>query len=97
MKKFLEIPYDQKEYAKLSGAMWDKEKKKWYYDDDITPNSDMIKVREKFELVYFLIPFDQKDTFKNLGCKWDPDRKLWYSYKGNKDFFLMQNYVLPTL
>ena len=75
----------------------DKEKKKWYYDDDITPNSDMIKVREKFELVYFLIPFDQKDTFKNLGCKWDPDRKLWYSYKGNKDFFLMQNYVLPTL
>lgn len=87
MKKFLEVPFDRKEEVKKVGCKFDKEKKRWYYDDNVTPNDELIDVISEFELIYVSIPYDKKDICKTLGGKWSPETKQWFTYKGNKEFF----------
>ena len=34
-KLYLNVPFEKKELAKKNGARWDKDKKKWYYLEDL--------------------------------------------------------------
>lgn len=34
---YLNVPYDEKDYAKLKGARWDSKKSKWYVPEGVSP------------------------------------------------------------
>ena len=34
-KLYLNVPFAKKDLAKKNGARWDKDKKKWYYTEDL--------------------------------------------------------------
>ena len=44
-KYYLKVPYNDKEQAKVLGAKWDKNKKKWYY---IYPNNNYICLERRW-------------------------------------------------
>ena len=45
--KYLNVPFASKEFAKSNGAKWDKDKKKWYYTEDL-PKEKKDKLNETF-------------------------------------------------
>jgi uncharacterized protein YbaR (Trm112 family) len=79
---YISIPYILKEEAKLLGALYDYEKKKWYVVDQTK-----LKI---FNRVFLNVPFDKKDIAKELGGLWCPDRKKWFTPKFNQKLI---NYV----
>ncbi len=64
-KIILFVPYEEKERAKVLGAMYDPEIKSWYCDDGKKICIDEWSKR------FVDVPYDKKDEFKSLGCKWD--------------------------
>jgi uncharacterized protein YbaR (Trm112 family) len=81
-KIYISIPYSLKEEAKLLGALYDYDKKKWYVIDQTK-----LKI---FNRVFLNVPFDKKDIAKELGGLWCPDRKKWFTPKFNQKLI---NYV----
>ena len=91
-KVYLNILYSNKELAKTYGAKWDKNKKSWYYDNDISEeNKENLKDLESKventivkidnntgEKNYINIAFSKKNIAKNHGAKWDAVKKSWY-------------------
>jgi uncharacterized protein YbaR (Trm112 family) len=75
-KIYISIPYSLKEDAKLLGALYDYEKKKWYVTDH--------SILKNFNRVFLDVPFDKKDEVKLMGALWCPDRKKWFTPKFNK-------------
>jgi hypothetical protein len=73
---YVSIPYSLKEDAKLLGALYDYEKKKWYVTDH--------SILKNFNRVFLNVPFDKKDEVKLMGGIWCPDRKKWFTPKFNK-------------
>ena len=73
---YLDVPFSKKTEAKLYGALWDVENKRWYY---IGENAGL----NKFKIVYLDIPFKEKERAKSVGAKWDTEKKQWYSNQKN--------------
>ena len=74
---YLDVPFSMKAEAKLYGAKYNYENKKWYYIGD-----GYVRLH-KFKIVYLDVPFTEKDRAKTAGAKWDMDKKLWYSNHKN--------------
>lgn len=36
MRKYINVPFAEKDHAKQRGALWDKDKKKWYVPDGVS-------------------------------------------------------------
>ena len=96
----LAIGIDVENKVKKLGAKWDKDEKKWYYDDDISDenklainlielscaeNKELPPIIEEYEKKYIKIPYKNKEQAKKLGCRWDPNLKSWYYFSNNKN------------
>ena len=77
-KKYLEIPFKNKDEAKKLGAKWDNDKKNWYYFEDNINKEKLKNLEEIIEKVYLNVQYRDKDLVKKLGAKWDKNEKLWY-------------------
>lgn len=92
-KYYINISFSQKDDAKLLGAKWDQNAKKWYYMDDIDENNKkQLKIMDKeekpikvfeennknIEKIYVKIAFQKKGEAKKNGARWDPEKKSWY-------------------
>jgi hypothetical protein len=86
-KTFLDVPFDMKDEAKLLGAKWDKDTKKWY----ITEETDASPF-QKFLRVYLTVPFAEKDEAKALGARWDKEKSRWY-VSGFADLTQFQKWI----
>jgi frataxin-like iron-binding protein CyaY len=89
-KIYLDVPYDSRTDAKVSGAKWDAENKKWYFNKDgETELSDYQKeLIEKWKIkpkIYLTVPFEYKDDAKEKGARWDNENKKWYCYEEHKN------------
>jgi len=92
-KIYLDVPYDNRADAKVSGAKWDAENKKWYFSipepDGATKLSDYQKeLIERWKLkakIYLTVPFEYKDDAKEKGARWDNENKKWYCYEEHKN------------
>jgi len=87
---YLDVPYDNRADAKVSGAKWDAENKKWYFNKDgETELSDYQKeLIEKWKIkpkIYLTVPFEYKDDAKEKGARWDAENKRWYCYEEHKN------------
>jgi frataxin-like iron-binding protein CyaY len=87
---YLDVPYDNRADAKVSGAKWDAENKKWYFNKDgETDLSDYQKeLIEKWKIkpkIYLTVPFEYKDDAKERGARWDAENKRWYCYEEHKN------------
>jgi len=73
-KRFLNVPFQDKDEVKRRGARWDAEAKKWYISQ-YTPIKDF----EDWLLdpIFLDVPYDKKDAVKELGAKWDSVAKKW--------------------
>lgn len=79
-KVYLNIPYKNKDKAKILGAKWDNDKKRWFYTSDINDN-DIKKIKELEEIenkINININFANKDKAKILGARWSASDKSWY-------------------
>lgn len=93
-KTYINIKYDYRVEVKKLGAKWDMNRKKWYYEDNISDeNKNTILEIEKMSesdvevhaKVYVKkIPFYKNNELRSLGCRWDPENKAWY-YMSNHD------------
>jgi putative DNA primase/helicase len=94
-RRYLAVPYAEKDQAKALGAKWDPNAKSWYdpgpdinaqlnkwLKDPSTPTivAPVIKVAER---KYLNVPYANKDEAKSLGAKWDTQAKLWYDPVGS--------------
>tara|TARA_B100000795_G_scaffold270051_1_gene262241 strand:- start:22889 stop:23710 length:822 start_codon:yes stop_codon:yes gene_type:complete len=99
-KNYITISYNYKDEIKKLGGKWDKNEKKWYYEDDISDankqaisvielscieNKELPQIIEESEKKYVNIPFKNKDSVKKLGARWDPTIKSWYYSNNNKN------------
>ena len=99
-KNYISVSYSHKDEVKKLGAKWDKDEKKWYYEDDISDenkqainlielscaeNKELPPIIEESEKKYINIPYKNKDQAKKLGCRWDPNLKSWYYFSNNKN------------
>lgn len=97
-RNYITVSYNYKDDVKKLGAKWDKDERRWYYDDDISEenkmaigvielscieNKDLPPIIEESEKVYIKIPFKSKDQVKKLGARWDPALKSWYYFSNN--------------
>ena len=82
-KIYLFVNYYDKDDAKILGAKWDKDVKKWYTNSN---NKDLIKKYGQIKLKTFLnIPFKDKEDAKKLGAKWNNNNKQWYAPNNEKE------------
>ena len=80
----IDVPFDKKDNAKLEGAKWDIEHKKWYVEKT---NKELIK-KYPIRLKHYIdVPFDDKDVAKRQGARWDPNLTKWYTYNINDNTF----------
>jgi hypothetical protein len=86
-KNFLDVPFESKDEAKILGAKWDSEAKKWFIPEGLDT-----KPFDKFLKVYLTVPFAEKDEVKSLGGRWDKEKLKWYVPPG-KDVALFAKWV----
>lgn len=92
MKKYIKVPFADKDAVKSLGARWDMDMKSWYIPDDASSETfskweshdPSVKVEETGTKIYLNVPFAEKDEVKNAGGRWDGDRRQWY-YLSDKD------------
>lgn len=77
---FLEIPFEQVDYAKQHKLKWYPDEKKWAVFDD---HPSFNNILSKYKRVYLQVDYKDKDKVKSYGAKWDFNNKRWYSYMGN--------------
>jgi hypothetical protein len=87
---YLEVPYAQKEEAKLFGARWDLREKLWYFPGEILPEEleqfrPSVRAKEPAEKWVLDIPFAYREIATKAGARWDSEHKIYYFEKGPGD------------
>lgn len=72
-KRYLQVPFDQKEEVKALGARWDKDAKKWF-----VPESAFTEEFARWLPKYLNVPFASRNDAKAMGAMWDPVAQKWY-------------------
>lgn len=78
---YLNVPFSMKDDAKMLGAKFDNEKKKWYslfnniFKDELILKYGINETHKRHNLY---VPFEYKDDVKRLGAKYDTSMKQWY-------------------
>ncbi len=89
-RKYLNVPYAEKDEAKKLGARWDGQKRSWYIPkgaEDITPfakwdrsaDRDVSNIESKKERVYLAVPWAERSVASKMGALWDPEASSWYA------------------
>lgn len=76
-KKFLHVPFSDKDEVKALGGKWDKDSKAWYIMDGAC--EDRFK---KWTRIYLNVPFVERMKAKSMGALWDPNEQKWYILGG---------------
>lgn len=92
MKKYIKVPFAEKDAVKQLGARWDTDMKSWYIPDDSDESSfskwerhdPSVKVESNATRIYLNVPFEEKDQARSAGARWDGDKKQWY-YLSDQD------------
>ena len=82
-KTYILVPFSEISYAKMFGAIFDKDRKMWYF-------ISKSKYLDKYNIQYLDIPIYVKEKVKNIGAKWDNENKKWYC---NKDMLLKNEFL----
>ncbi len=82
-KKYLYVPFSEKDKVKGLGAYWDGNKKLWYCQD--SKKELFTEWFEQKKKIYLESKYEQKDQVKALGCEWDKEIKAWYCFESNKE------------
>ncbi|KAH9249854.1 hypothetical protein BASA81_012345 [Batrachochytrium salamandrivorans] len=78
---FLDVPFKEKDEAKLLGARFNVKVKKWHiaeHEIELFAKWEVIDPTNH-EPVYLLVPFKEKDEAKQLGAKFDPEKRQWFA------------------
>jgi uncharacterized protein DUF5710/SNF2 domain-containing protein len=84
---YLEVPYAQKEEAKLLGARWDLREKLWYFPGEVLP-AELEQFRPSArapglsEKLVLDIPFSSREIATKAGARWDSEHQVYYFDKG---------------
>lgn len=89
-KRFLTVPFEDKDEVKRRGGRWDMEAKKWYISQ-YTPIKDF----EEWlvDPIFLDVPFDEKNTVKELGARWDIAAKKWCILPNVKNAYEFERWV----
>ncbi|MDR1083351.1 MAG: DUF5710 domain-containing protein [Deltaproteobacteria bacterium] len=90
---YLDVPFEERAKAKVSGARWDPAKKAWFVAKGLDLNGFGQWPEKNFQKVpkpipqtplgtSLDVPFEDKDKVKELGAEWDSDNKVWYVPEG---------------
>ena len=83
-KVFLEVPFEEIEYAKKLKLQWCPEEKKWAVHSD---HKEFKSVVSKYKRINLSVEYEHKDEVKKNGGKWDAKTKQWYTYQSNKTLY----------
>ena len=89
IKEFLIVPYDDKADAKLYGAKWDNNSKRWYVPQSCSDNNREELISRWGSVDYLNVSYEDREQVKALGAQWDGSAKKWYVPKGSPNFDLM--------
>lgn len=89
-KRFLTVPFGDKDEVKRRGGRWDMEAKKWYISQ-YTPIKDFEEWL--IDPIFLDVPFDEKNTVKELGARWDTIAKKWYILPSTKNAYEFERWV----
>ena len=73
---WLDVPFREKEAAKLAGARWDSVAKCWYAPA-FTDRSELRRWIEEFR-IYLTSEHSDRERIKSLGGRWDLVQRKWY-------------------
>lgn len=81
-KKYLIVPYEEKDKAKELGCFWDKNSKMWYMKPDSNEDQQK-KILDVFEEalpkeIYINVPYKDRYDAKENGAKFNFIEKKWY-------------------
>ena len=88
------IEQARKSVAKILGAKWDNNTRKWYAPNNEKELTDKQGLNNKQEIkiikstackIFINVLFNEKDDAKKLGCLFDKDKSKWYYYDDNKN------------
>jgi hypothetical protein len=86
----LSVPYDMRSTAKIQGAKWDSNTKRWYA---VNGEKTLVEQYPLKPRVYLGVSFDEKDEAKTDGAWFDGEAKRWYIPENSQnEALLLQKY-----
>ena len=83
-KRWLLVPFSEKEDARKLGAWWDTDRRQWYAPPECAKEAKKELVRRwgKDPKVWIDVPYAEKEAAKAQGARWDPTKRRWYAPNG---------------
>ncbi|KAH9257895.1 hypothetical protein BASA81_003914 [Batrachochytrium salamandrivorans] len=75
---YLNVPFEDKNEAKLLGAKFDGDKRKWYFDENAMDRQVFAKWTSVVHSVFLTVPLSDKHVVEQLGAKFDLNKRKWY-------------------
>jgi SNF2-related domain/Domain of unknown function (DUF5710) len=80
---YLEVSYAQKEEAKLFGARWDLQKRRWYFPGEVLPQEleqfrPSAEANEPSERFVLDVPFAYREIAAKAGARWDSEHQIYF-------------------
>jgi DNA polymerase III epsilon subunit-like protein len=88
-KKYLQVPFNDKDEVKALGAKWDKDQKSWYINQDTDETKFL-----KWKKLYLNVPFNDRTVAKSKGAQWDPTEQKWYIAGGASNLADFQKWFI---
>lgn len=94
---YLTVPFDERNAAKLAGAIWDGKQKAWYrHSDDDSGlftkwEGDGQPPAKAPKRVYIEVPWRDKDAAREAGARWDFKAQSWF-YTADLDQALFEGW-----
>ena len=96
-KIFIDVPYAEKDDARVLGAKWDRNVQSWYIPKGLNTelfskwmkdNYKNNQVNPNFnqDRIYLAVPYADKEKVKAMGGIWDKAKKSWYVLAENAEF-----------
>lgn len=88
-RRYIDVPYKEKDEAKALGARWDRWQQSWYIPPGVDPapfakwapavqNGAATQENTRTARVYLAVPYEQRQQAKAAGALWDKTAKSWY-------------------
>lgn len=92
-RRYLDVPYAEKDEAKELGAKWDRRKGQWYAPDaedmakfqkwmdpakEVLPQEKKEQQPSRQPREYLAVPYAERFSAKKAGALWDSIAKSWY-------------------
>lgn len=88
-KRFLNVPFKQKDEAKALGAKWDRQQQSWYIPSGLDRSAfakwsteareQNLDIPEVSARQYLAVPYSAREEAKAAGAEWDKVAKSWFA------------------